>query len=56
MNNHRITKGEIRESKRRKRRKMAVSSNGVRNLHSIICKRAEKIRKQEEEDKQPAKD
>jgi hypothetical protein len=35
---------------------MAVSGNGVRNLHSIICKRAEKIRKQEEEDKQPAKD
>jgi hypothetical protein len=48
MNNHRITKGERRESKRRKRRKMAVSGTGVRNLHSIIRKRAEKIRKQEE--------
>jgi hypothetical protein len=51
MNNHLITKGERRESKRRKRRKMAVSGTGVHNLHSIIRKRAEKIRKQEEEDK-----
>ncbi len=47
MNNHLITKGERRESKRRKRRKMAVSGTGVHNLHSIIRKRAEKIRKQE---------
>ena len=49
MNNHRITKGERRESKRRKRRKMAVSGTGVRNLHSIIRKRSQKIRKQEED-------
>lgn len=52
MNNNRITKGERRESKRRKRRKMAVSGAGVRNLQNILRKRAEKIRKQEEEEKQ----
>ena len=51
MNNNRITKGERRESKRRKRRKMAVSGTGVRNLQTIIQKRAEKIRKKEEEEK-----
>lgn len=54
MNNHRVTKGERRESKRRKRRKMAVSGTGVRNLQTIIRKRAEKIRKHEEADKKPA--
>ncbi|PKB61643.1 MAG: hypothetical protein BZY79_02700 [SAR202 cluster bacterium Casp-Chloro-G4] len=51
MNNHHITKGEKRESKRRKRRKMAVSGTGVRNLQNILRKRSEKIRKQEEEEK-----
>ena len=51
MNNYLATRGERRESKRRKRRKMAISGVGVRNLQTIIRKRAEKIRKQEKEDR-----
>ena len=51
MNNHRTTKGERRESKRRKRRNMAVAGTGLRDLQNILRKRAEKIRKQEEEEK-----
>ncbi len=50
MNSYRTTKGERREAKRRRRRKMAVSGTGVRNLQTIIKKRADKIRKQEDGD------
>lgn len=54
MNNYRATRGERRESKRRKRRKMAISGVGVRNLQTIIRKRAEKIRKQEKKEDRPS--
>lgn len=35
-----LTKGERRDSKRKKRRKMAVSGTGVRVLQSIILDKA----------------
>lgn len=41
------TKGEKRESKRRKRRNMRVSGRGVRVIQDIIKRRAEKIREEE---------
>ncbi len=44
------TKGEKRESKRRKRRKMGVSGRGVRVIQDIIRRRAEKIREEEAKD------
>ena len=39
------TKGERREAKRRKRRKMHVVGRSVRLLQEIIRRRAEKARK-----------
>lgn len=41
----RETKGERREDKRHKRRKMRVVGAGVRVLQDIIRRRAEKIKK-----------
>ena len=43
------TKGEKREAKQRKRRKMRVVGRGVKTLQDIIRRRAEKIRKEEAE-------
>ena len=43
------TKGERREQKRRKRRKMGVTGRSVRLLQDIIRRRAEKLRKKEAE-------
>ena len=42
------TKGELREYKRRNRRKMKVVGRSVRLLQEIIRKKAEKIRKKSE--------
>ncbi len=41
----RDTKGERREAKRRKRRKMWVVGRSVRRLQEIIRRRAERARK-----------
>ena len=43
----RDTKGERREAKQRKRRKMRVVGRSVRLLQDIIRRRAEKARKKE---------
>ena len=40
------TRGERRETSRRKRRKMRVVGRGVRALQDIIRRRAEKVRKE----------
>ena len=45
--NNRLTKGERREAKRRKRRRMGVSGRSVRTVQEIIRKRAERLRKEE---------
>ena len=42
-NEERVTKGERRESKRRKRSKMGVSGQGVRQLQDIIRRRSQEI-------------
>ena len=42
------TKGERREAKRRKRRKMKVVGRSVRVLQDILRRRAKKIRKGED--------
>ena len=40
MEQHIQTKGERRESKRRKRRKMGVSGSSVRRLQEMILKKS----------------
>ena len=40
MERHAQTKGERRESKRRKRRKMGVSGSSVRRLQEVILKKS----------------
>ncbi len=47
----RTTKGEGREGKRRKRRKMKVVGRSVRALQDIIMRKARDARKDEEEDR-----
>ena len=43
------TKGERRDERRRKRRKMRVVGRSVRLLQEIILRRAEKLRKRKTE-------
>jgi len=43
------TKGERRDEKRRKRRKMRISGRSVRALQEIIRRRAEKLRRQKDD-------
>ena len=50
------TKGEKRDSKRRKRRKMGISGRGVRVIQDIIRRRAEKIREEESKESNKSKE
>lgn len=47
----RTTKGESREGKRRKRRKMRVVGRGVRALQDIIMRKARDARKSQGENR-----
>ena len=47
----RTTKGESREGKRRKRRKMKVVGRSVKALQEIIMRKARDVRKSEREDR-----
>ena len=43
-----VTKGDRREAKRKKRRKMRVVGRSVRLLQDIILRRAERLRRKED--------
>ena len=47
MNDYPITKGERREAKRRKGRKMQVDGAGVRNLNDINVRKAREAKDRE---------
>lgn len=47
MNEYPTTKGERREAKRHKGRKMRVTGAGVRNLNDIIVRKAREAKERE---------